>query len=79
MLDAGPSKSPYSSNVVLVWKKDGSLRFCIDFRTHNSRTIKDTYTLPRIDDTIDMLIGAKYFSKLDLLSSYWQIEMEEKD
>ena len=58
-----PSKSPYSSNVVLLRKKDGSLRFCIDFRTLNSRTIKDAYTLPRIDDTIDTLIGVKYFSK----------------
>lgn len=82
MLDAGaiqPSKSPYSSNVVLVRKKDGSLRFCIDFRKLNSRTIKDAYNLPRIDDTIDTLIGAKYFSKLDLRSGYWQVEMNEDD
>ena len=82
MLDAGairPSKSPFSSNVVLVRKKDGSLRFSIDFRKLNSRTIKDAYTLPRIDDTIDTLIGAKYFSKLDLRSGYWQVEMSEKD
>ena len=56
-----PSQSPYSSNVVLVWKKDGSLRFCIDFRKVNSRTVRDAYTLPCIDDTIDTLIGAKYF------------------
>ena len=65
MLEAGaisPSKSPYSSNVVLVRKKDGSLRFCIDFKKLNSCTIKDAYTLPRIYDTIDTLIGAKYFS-----------------
>ena len=82
MLDVGairPSKSPFSSNVVLVRKKDGSLRFCIDFKKLNSRTIKDAYTLPRIDDTIDTLIGAKYFSKLDLRSGYWQVEMSEKD
>ena len=74
-----PSQSPYSSNVVLVRKKDGSLRFCIDFRKLNNRTIKDAYTLPRIDDTIDTLIGAKYFSKLDLKSGYWQVEMSEED
>lgn len=82
MLDAGairPSKSPYSSNVVLVRKKDGTLRFCIDFRKLNSRTIRDAYTLPRIDDTIDTLIGSKYFSKLDLRSGYWQVEMNESD
>ena len=74
-----PSESPYSSNVVLVRKKDGSLRFCIDFRKLNARTIRDAYSLPRIDDTIDTLIGAKYFSKLDLRSGYWQVEMEEAD
>ena len=82
MLDAGAireSESPYSSNVVLVRKKDGSLRFCIDFRKLNSRTIRDSYNLPRIDDTIDTLIGAKYFTKLDLRSGYWQVEMEETD
>ena len=63
-----PSESPYSSNVVLVRKKDGSLRFCIDFRKLNSRTVKDTYNLPGVDDTIDTLIGSKYFSKLYLRS-----------
>ena len=60
-------------------RKDGSLRFCIDYRNLNSRTVKDAYTLPRIDDTIDTLIGAKYFSKLDLRSGYWQVEVKEED
>ena len=82
MIEAGaiqPSKSPFSSNLVLVRKKDGSLRFCIDFRKLNGRTVKDAYTLPRIDDTMDTLLGAKYFSKLDLRSGYWQVEMKEED
>jgi len=82
MLDVGAireSHSPYSSNVVLVRKKDGSLRFCIDFRRLNSRTVKDAYALPRIDETIDHLAGSKYFSKLDLRSGYWQVGMKESD
>jgi len=82
MLDCGaisPSESPFSSNVVLVTKKDGSLRFCIDHRLLNSRTRKDAYMLPRFDDAVDVLHGARYFSKLDLRSAYWQVEIEESD
>ena len=74
-----PSQSPFSSNVMLVRKKDGSFRFCIDFRKLNSHTVRDAYTLPHIDDTIDTLTGAKYFSKLDLRRGYWQVEMKEED
>ena len=82
MLDLGvirPSTSPYASNVVLVRKKDGSLRFCVDFRKLNSRTIKDAYALPRIEESFHALVGATYFSTLDLKSSYWQVELEEQD
>ena len=82
MLDASAireSQSPFSSNIVLVRKKDNSLRFCIDFRKLNNRTIKDAYSLPRIEETIDSLSGSKYFSKLDLRSGYWQVGIKEAD
>ena len=73
------STSPYAAPVVMVPKKGGELRFCIDYRQLNKATIKDRYPLPRIDDTIDALYGAQYFSTLDLFSGYWQIEIEEAD
>ena len=82
MLDAGAirnSESPYSSNVVIVRKKDGSIRFCVDFQKLNSCTIQDAYAIPRIEDSLHLLAGAKYFSKLDLRSGYWQVEVAEKD
>ena len=72
------SFSPWASAVVLVRKKDGGLRLCIDLRKLNNRTIKDGYALPRIDDTLDCLHGAKWFSTLDLKSGYWQVELEEE-
>ena len=73
------SKSPFSSNVVIVRKKDGTIRFCIDYRKLNQRTVKDAHAIPRIDDTLHLLAGAKYFSTLDLKSGYWQVEMKEAD
>ena len=82
MLDAGAirnSASPYSSNVVIVRKKDGSIHFCVDFRKLNSRTIQDAYAIPRIEDSLHLLAGAKYFSKLDLRSGYWQVKVAEED
>ncbi|GFU65968.1 hypothetical protein TNCV_3240141 [Trichonephila clavipes] len=84
MLDEGivqPSESPWSSPVVLVRKKkkDGSWRFCVDYRKLNSVTKKDVYPLPRIDDTLDCLKGAMFFSSMDLRSGYWQIEIDEAD
>ena len=68
-----PSSSPWASNVVLVKKQDGSLRFCVDFRQLNLSTIKDSYPLPRIDTCFDALGGVKYLSTLDLRSGYWQV------
>ena len=64
------SNSPWESAVVLVRKKDGSLRFCIDLKHLNKRTIKDAYSLPRIEETLDCLNGLKIFTSLDLKSGY---------
>ncbi len=73
-----PSDSPWRSSVVLVKKKDGSYRWCVDFRGVNSVTRKDSYPLPNISDTLDSLSGSKWFTTLDLQSGYWQIEMDEE-
>lgn len=81
MLDIGairPSSIPYSFNVVIVRKKECTLRFCIDNKKLDNRTQKDAHSSPRIDDTIHLLSGSRYFTKLDLKSGYWQMEMLEK-
>ena len=64
---------------MIVRKKDGTIRFCIDYRKLNQRTIKDAYAIPRIDDTLHLLAGAKYFTTLDFKSGYWQVELKEED
>ena len=80
MLDAGvvrPSNSPWCNAVVLVWKKDGSLRFCIDFRRLNALTVKDSHPLPRICETLESLAGAAHYSTFDLNSGFWQVPMDD--
>ena len=81
MLDAGvirPSNSPWCNAVVLVRKKDGSLRFCIDFRKLNSLTVKDSHPLPRICETLESLTGAAHYSMFNMNSGFWKVPMDEE-
>ncbi|XP_039884477.1 uncharacterized protein LOC120731507 [Simochromis diagramma] len=82
LLDTGvirESESPFSSPIVVVRKKNGQIRLCIDYRKLNLQTIKDAYTLPKLEDTFAALSGSQWFSVLDLKSGYYQIEVEEAD
>ncbi|GKB96710.1 putative reverse transcriptase domain-containing protein, partial [Tanacetum coccineum] len=74
-----PSHSPWGAPVLFVKKKDGSLRMCIDYRELNKLTVKNRYPLPRIDDLFDQLQGSRFFSKIDLRSSYHQLRVHEDD
>ena len=74
-----PSVSPWGAPVLLVKKKEGTMRLCVDYRQLNKVTIKNRYPLPRIDDLMDQLVGACVFSKIDLRSGYHQIRVKAED
>ena len=71
-----PSTSQYAHPILIARKKDGTLRMCVDYRRLNSNTVVDRYPIPRIDDILDRLSGAKVFSKIDLQQGYHQVAIE---
>lgn len=79
MLNRGiirPSTSPWASPIILVKKKDETDGLVVDFGRLKSVTLKDSYPLPRIEDALDAVNGTQYFSYMDLMNSFWRVEME---
>ena len=74
-----PSSSPWAAPIVLVRKKDGSRRFCVDYSKINAITWKDANPIPQVDDALDTLSGSQWFTTLDMISGYWQVEMDPGD
>ena len=74
-----PAMSEWAAPVLFAPKKDGKLRFCIDYRKLNSMTVKDTYPLPRMDECIDSLGESEYFTTIDAFAGYWQINLRKRD
>ncbi|KFD63429.1 hypothetical protein M514_24355 [Trichuris suis] len=72
-----PSNSPWAAGIVPVRKKDGSIRLCVDYRKLNEVSRRNAYPIPRVDETLEALAGARYFSTIDLLSGYWQVELTD--
>ena len=71
-----PANRAWSSPVVMVWKKDGGWRFCIDYRQLNAITQQDAYPIPKINENLDALAGSRHFSTLNLTSGYWQVPLD---
>jgi hypothetical protein len=73
-----PSHSPFASAIIIVRKKNGTIRMCVDYRQLNKQSKKDSYALPRIEELLDCCAGSKFFSVLDMKSGYHQVEILEQ-